>query len=255
VRDFALKLSVCIASYNGANFIEAQLDSILEQLSADDEIIVVDDCSIDNTVENIKLLSDSRIKIEVNEQNAGFVKTFEKALSLASGDIIFLSDQDDVWSKAKVKTISNIFLTDKIDMVVHNAIVSDDKGKIIRDQLFSDMYSNNFIVRHFIKNRHMGCCMAFKKEVVSKIIPIPFCTKTHDQWIGFICDIYKFRIRYIDDTLITWIRHNTNASSLNRRALYRVVDTRLSLIGGIIVHFCSRLFKYIFKLELLFLKE
>jgi len=240
-----MKISVCIASYNGAKFIETQLGSILEQISANDEIVIVDDNSIDNTVEIIKSLSDSRIKVEVNERNIGFVKTFEKALSLTSGDIIFLSDQDDVWLKHKVNTIINIFLTDHVDMVVHNAIVSDGNREIIRSQLFNDMYSNNFIVRHFIKNRHMGCCMAFKKEVVSKIIPIPFCTKTHDQWIGFICDIYKFRIRYIDDKLIIWIRHSTNASSLTRRTIYRVFDTRLSLIGGIIVHCFCRLLKYI----------
>src|SRR5450759_5141604 len=90
-------ISICMASYNGSRYIERQLLSILCQLGEADEVILVDDHSSDATLEVVERLSDKRIKIYRNGSNEGVLRTFERAIGLASGDIIFLSDQDDVW--------------------------------------------------------------------------------------------------------------------------------------------------------------
>src|SRR5262249_6501069 len=94
--------SVCIATYNGEKFIVRQIQSILEQLSGDDEVIVVDDCSRDGTTAVISGFNDARIKIFPNSQNRKEVFSFGRALELCKGDTVFLADQDDVWLPGRV---------------------------------------------------------------------------------------------------------------------------------------------------------
>ena len=98
-----MKISVCLASYNGAQYIEEQLKSILPQLNPTDEVILSDDHSADNTVQLVQALNDPRIKLIQNEGERGYTRNFENALNHATGDILFLSDQDDVWHDDKVK--------------------------------------------------------------------------------------------------------------------------------------------------------
>ena len=121
-----MKISVCLATYNGEKYIKEQLDSILPQLSANDEIIISDDNSTDDTINIIRSLNDERIKIYVNKTK-GIVKNFENALNNASGDIIFLSDQDDVWKNDKVKKILSAFSSDNsLTFVFSNAEIIDE---------------------------------------------------------------------------------------------------------------------------------
>ena len=123
-----MKISVCLATYNGEKYIKEQLDSILPQLSANDEIIISDDNSTDDTINIIRSLNDERIKIYVNKTK-GIVKNFENALNNASGDIIFLSDQDDVWKNDKVKKILSAFSSDNsLTLVFSNAEIIDENG-------------------------------------------------------------------------------------------------------------------------------
>ena len=92
-----VKISVCIATYNGEKYIDEQLLSILKQLGPDDEVIIVDDYSKDNTVDKIRKFNDPRVNIYENEVNRSHVYSFGRAISLATSDIIFMSDQDDLW--------------------------------------------------------------------------------------------------------------------------------------------------------------
>ena len=92
-----MSISVCIATYNGEKFIQKQIKSILSQISLNDEVIVVDDLSSDNTVKIIESLNDKRIKIYLNNKNQREVYSFNRAIELAKNNFIFLSDQDDIW--------------------------------------------------------------------------------------------------------------------------------------------------------------
>lgn len=94
-------ISVCMATYNGEEYIKEQLESILCQLGEMDEIIISDDGSTDNTLNIIESYNDSRIKIHINTGKHGFVYNFENALQKAKGEYIFLSDQDDIWLPEK----------------------------------------------------------------------------------------------------------------------------------------------------------
>ena len=118
-------VSVCIATYNGEKYLRQQIESILPQLSKEDEIVISDDCSTDRTVEILKVFKDERIKIFVNESNLGVVENFENAIKQSIGEYVFLSDQDDVWKPNKVETIKQLLQT--YDFVSHNAeIINDD---------------------------------------------------------------------------------------------------------------------------------
>lgn len=105
-------LSVALCTYNGSNYIERQLQSILFQTHPVDEIVVCDDGSTDSTLQIIEDLAgttDIAIHIHRNETNLGPARNFQKALDLCSGDIILLSDQDDLWLPDKVKHIATYF--------------------------------------------------------------------------------------------------------------------------------------------------
>ena len=109
------RLSVAMATYNGAQFINEQIRSILPQLGDHDELVIVDDASSDNTVELVGAFADSRIVLARNEVNRGYVRTFERALALARGEVILLSDQDDEWFPGRVEAMpvsyTHLFMT------------------------------------------------------------------------------------------------------------------------------------------------
>ena len=96
------RTSVCMATFNGKTYVGRQLETILDQLSPDDEVIVVDDCSTDGTIEAVKGLNDPRVALHVNDRNRREVYSFSRAISLARHQFIFLSDQDDVWLPGRV---------------------------------------------------------------------------------------------------------------------------------------------------------
>ena len=92
------RISVALASYNGGNYLKEQLESIYAQSLLPNEVIVCDDCSTDNSIEILNAYKEKHcLRYFINEKNLGFVKNFDKAISLCSGDYIALSDQDDVW--------------------------------------------------------------------------------------------------------------------------------------------------------------
>src|SRR5689334_3167479 len=113
-----MRISVCLATYNGADFVVEQLESILCQLGPDDEVVVSDDSSTDGTVERIVGLGDRRVTVHRNETNLGYSKNFENALRLSTGDVVFVADQDDVWLPDKVATMVQALET-------HDLVVSD----------------------------------------------------------------------------------------------------------------------------------
>lgn len=133
-----MKISVALCTYNGALFIKKQLDSILNQIDFKiDEIIICDDKSTDTTIEILNIYKQNYPKvfsIYTNETNLGSTKNFEKAISLCSGDFIFLSDQDDIWKENKVTTILAIFdKNPNAEGVFSNADIIDQNSKLVPD--------------------------------------------------------------------------------------------------------------------------
>lgn len=207
-----MKISVCIATYNGEKYIKEQLSSILMQLKDIDEIIISDDNSTDSTLNIVSSINDSRIKIFKNQKGKGYTKNFENALEKASGDIIFLSDQDDVWLPNKVAIMLNELK--KYDFVVSDNIIVDSQ----LNTLFQSHYAINNTRAGFLRNlllpRYVGACMAFRRNVLDMSLPFPDNSKlcAHDYWISLIAELY-FSATMVHQPLILYRRHDSNAST------------------------------------------
>ena len=224
-----MKISVCMATYNGEKYIKEQLDSILIQLSDSDEVIVSDDGSSDKTIEIIERLNDSRIKIILNKGEKGYTKNFENALKNSDGDIIFLSDQDDVWEKNKVKDM--VKELSSYDLVISNAEIVDKDLKLINKSHFDLRGVKRGFWINFLKTRYIGACMAFKGEVLKKVLPFPKNQKlcAHDYWITIVCEAF-YKVKLIDQPLIKYRRHGNNASSggdKSKNTLLKKIRVRL----------------------------
>ncbi|MGP6148696.1 glycosyltransferase family 2 protein [Priestia flexa] len=225
-----MNISVCMAIYNGSSFLKEQLDSILIQLTDKDEVIIVNDNSSDNSLNIISQYNDSRIKVFSNNNNIGVIKSFELAISKAIGDIIFLSDQDDVWVDEKVETIKATFIANpKTSLVISDAYVTNGNLEIEHPSFYKLRNSGKGLFKNFYKNTYLGCAMAFKKELKAVILPIPDSAPMHDIWIGLLAEIFT-EPEFISSKLILYRRHGNNVTSLQRKAsLSQVVLARLHL--------------------------
>lgn len=202
-------ISVCIATYNGENFIKEQLDSILIQLNSDDELIISDDSSTDNTLKIIHSYHDKRIKLLPNQTFHSPIYNFENALKYAKGDFIFLSDQDDVWEANKIEVMLSHL--SQYSLVVSNCSIVDKNGGIIREAYFNDENFKKGVFRNLVHNNYLGCCMAFRREILDIALPFPTKIAMHDIWLG-LCASFFFSTIFIPDKLIRYRRHGNNAS-------------------------------------------
>jgi glycosyltransferase involved in cell wall biosynthesis len=205
------KISVCIATYNGEKYIYDQLESILIQLNVNDEIIISDDFSSDNTIFEVKRFADTRIKIIYNFGDKGYTSNFENALKNVSGDIIFLSDQDDIWLPNKVEFCTKIL--ENNDFVVTDCLLIDENSHIIAQSYYENRHHFTSLIGNLFKFGYLGCCFAFRKEVLQKALLFPpkhnYCT--HDNWLMLVALSY-FRYCISDEKMILYRRHEYNAS-------------------------------------------
>lgn len=206
------KVSVCIPTYNGKNFIQEQIDSILNQLSPTDEIIISDDSSTDGTVELIKAYKDPRIRLLESQCFSSPVFNLENALKHADGDCIFLADQDDIWESNKVTVLVEKLKTNML--VVSDGKVIHHNGETIAPSVFEILKSKNGFWKNIVKNSYMGCCMAFRKELLAYVLPFPKGIAMHDLWIGLNAEFYS-KPCFCPEKLIRYRRHPHNKTPLN----------------------------------------
>jgi glycosyltransferase involved in cell wall biosynthesis len=235
-EELCMKISVCMATFNGAEYIKVQLGSILKQLGPGDQIVVVDDASKDNTVEIVNSFNDPRIHLFINEFNMGPARTFDRALHQTQGDLIFLSDQDDRWYDNKVSVVVDTFSKQDVDLIVHDAAIV--RGNyIIEKSLFERSRSSAGIFKNIKRNTYTGCCMAFRKSVLAKVLPISSRIGLfHDAWIGVLAEFFGFRVAFIEVPLMEFIRHDRNASTLKRRSMFRILYDRLRFVSAMAIH-------------------
>ncbi len=230
-----MKVSVCMATYNGEKYIKKQIDSIVFQLSENDEIIISDDSSSDRTIEIIKGYIDSRIKVYENNKFKNPIYNFENAIKHSTGDIIILSDQDDIWKYNKVDVIKKYL--NNYDCVLHNAELVNQFEEGLNKNLFELNKSKKGIIRNIIKNSYVGCCMAFKKEILKKALPFPRNLPMHDSWLGLISEIYG-KVIFLEESLIQYRRHDKNLSSTgdksNRKIILKIKE-RVSLVYNLMI--------------------
>ena len=211
------RISVCVATYDGEEFIERQLQTILPQLGPDDEVVVSDDSSTDNTLEVIERIGDSRIRLFPGQTFHSPVYNFENALKQAHGDVIFLSDQDDEWVEGWVE-VALVELRE-VSLVVCDAYVIDADGNP-RLHHGGEVYHGMRrpgLLQNLYRNGYIGCCCAFRREVLEVALPFPVRLPWHDWWLGLIADVF-FNSRFISSKMIRHRRHDTNASRTGEKS-------------------------------------
>ena len=230
-----MKCSVCITTYNGSKFIKDQLLSILSQLDTNDEVIVSDDSSSDNTLDIIYSINDERIKIFTNNKFFHHTPNFEFAISKATGDYIFLSDQDDIWLPNKVAIMKQYL--DSYNLVISDCFVVDSDLNIINNSVRGSRKILNGILVNLVHNNYLGCCMAFDRLILEKALPFPQNILSHESWLGAIAGVFGKTI-FIDEKLILYRRHNFNYSNTlngSNLSLYYKFKYRFYIILNLII--------------------
>jgi glycosyltransferase involved in cell wall biosynthesis len=223
-----------MAMHNGAAFIRAQVESILVQLGPQDELIIVDDASSDESPGILNTIRDARLHVHRNERNLGVLPTFERALELARGEILFLSDQDDVWLPGKMAKALEVFASNpEVTMVASDARLIDEHGRTVNESFFSvrGRFSGGFI-RNFVKNKYLGCTLSFRRAMLRYFLPIPRDVPMHDIWFGLLNEIYG-KTWFIDQPLVAYRRHRHNASPFVHAGLGRMLLWRARLAKNI----------------------
>ena len=221
-------ISVCLTTCNGEKYIKEQLNSILIQLSEEDEIIISDDGSTDNSIAILESYNDSRIKMYLNNFNS-VVRNFEFVISQSKGDLIFLSDQDDIWDRSKVKEYLSVFSKDdKTTLVISDLQLIDKDGNFIQREFYRNKFTSK-LSTNLIQNNFIGCSIAFRKEVKNYVLPFPKSLAMHDWWIGS-CSIIFGKVEFIDKKLLYYRRHDDNFTREGGAKLLTKLIWRVNLI-------------------------
>lgn len=233
-------ISVCIATYNGERYLKEQLNSILYQLADNDEVIISDDSSTDATLDIINSYQDSRIKLLPYQKFHSPIFNFEYALKCAKGDYIFLSDQDDVWEDNKVEVMMRAL--QRSHLVVSDCCVVDANLQVICRSFCNNKSRSKGIISNIIRNNFLGCCMAFRKEVLDKALPFPPSIAMHDIWLG-LCASCFYSVEFIPDKLIKYRRHGNNASPTGEKSNLKIsyrIKYRLQFIIALIKRYLGK---------------
>lgn len=217
-----MKISVLISTYNGEKFIQKQLESIVNQTRIPDEVVILDDCSSDNTNRIISSFIEQHKNCnwiyDRNEKNKGWKKNFIEGITVTSGDIVFFCDQDDVWYSDKIEAYEKLFDTNPLINVLtskeeywNGAPIIGDRSvniDIIRVIDLAESKKDYFI-------RSAGCVMAFRRPYFDKIRKYYVEGWAHDDyfWKMAICDK---SLGFIESNSILHRIHPNNESRKKR---------------------------------------
>ncbi len=214
-----MKISIAMAVYNGAEYLDAQLESLFSQSLAPDEIVVCDDGSADATPELMAKWQAARpgvIRYHRNPERLGVSRNFEKAISLCSGDAIFLSDQDDVWLPEKIQIMMDL-------IAAINAPSGAFCDSLLVDENLNSLGATHFGNRGFNSNELQdlssflrripaaGHDMAFEARLREILLPFPDLPECHDTWIGLVLAALN-RWKFTGETLTLFRQHRSNVS-------------------------------------------
>ena len=231
-----VRISVAMVTYQGELFIKEQLDSILSGLGAEDEVVISDDGSKDRTREIIEeyMQRDGRIRL-LNGPGKGVKANVENALRACQGRYIFLADQDDIWMPQKVERVLKELWKPDVGLVVHDAVVMDGACKeVVLASFYSLKGSGAGVIKNIWRNTYIGCCMAFKRELLDEVLPIPSYIEMHDQWIGVINDQLNRGTSFLTDVLLKYRRHGNNASGMSHYGVLRMIKNRVCFIWALL---------------------
>ena len=226
-----MKVSVCMAAYRGERYIEAQIRSILSELREGDELLVSDDAPGGETERIVRAFAqaDARVRY-LRGEGRGVVRNFERVLSAASGDVLFLSDQDDVWLPGKVEAVLRE-IENGACLVVHDATVTDELLQTLAPSFFALRGSRPGFLHNILRNSYMGCCMALTRPVLERALPFPPNLPMHDQWLGLTAEKLG-RVRFLPTPYLLYRQHGGNVTG-GRTSPVQKLRWRLALLRAL----------------------
>ena len=230
-------VSIALCTYNGERYLKAQLASLIEQSHRPDEVVICDDDSSDTTLGVLQTFADTapfKVRLFRNHKNLGYVKNFEKAVSLCQGDVIFMCDQDDVWHPQKIEQCLAAFDAEpSVGLVLHdfNWVGADGSpypGPVdvygterVDAQALPEVFRKSSIEVFMTPypRAWCGCMMAFRSQFVGLIVPI-FPGKGHDDWILKLLGPIT-EVRFLTERLVNYRIHgqNVNGRDVTRRTM------------------------------------
>lgn len=229
-----------MAVRNGSNFIREQIASILPQLGSEDELVIVDDASLDDTVAIIEGFCDCRIRVIRQANNRGVIQSFGHALQEAKGEIIFLSDHDDLWRADKVEKFMDMFRKcPEVTVILSDLVIIDASGKIASEPRFKNKRFHPGALHNIVRNRYHGSAMAFRRAVLEFCLPFPRDIPMHDMWIG-IANQFFGKAGFIGEPLLMWRRHGSNDSPIVHAPLLQMIRWRWALTKNLVLLYVRR---------------
>lgn len=205
-------ISIALATYNGAAYLQEQLSSFSHQTILPDELVVCDDCSTDSTVDilnEFKTSAPFEVRIYRNATNLGYIRNFERAMSFCTGEVVFLSDQDDYWFHDKIEQVLALFESHPDVMVVLNdQIISDGNLSPSKATKLTNIIEFGYSKSIFVA----GCCSAHRRAWQAIALPIPAGALAHDDWINGLA--HRLGVSLISPIpLQLYRRHQSNVSN------------------------------------------
>lgn len=204
-------VSIVMATYNGAKFLEAQLDSLIAQTYPNIEIVAVDDCSNDNTFEILERYAakHSHIRVFRNTANLGYTRNFEKAVSLATGEYISFSDQDDIWMPEKTTLLMNA-IGDHPMIYSDSQLVTEDLQPLRKHSDLKNQTSFDSCLYFAIDDCVAGHSLIMKRSIAVAAMPYPK-EAAYDLWLPFFATLYG-EIQYLNTAFVQWRQHRSNVT-------------------------------------------
>ncbi len=227
-----------MATYNGARWLQEQLDSIYAQTWPHLEVVVSDDASTDGTVEILAQYAAERgLRYEVNPARLGLVKNFERAISLCRGEYIALSDQDDVWKPHKIETL--VERIGDFTLVYGNIqeVLEADGGGGVEQEFepifrFARAHGSGHPIHYLLaENWVVSHSVFFRRELIAHALPIPPHQPFHDGWLALVaCKLGG--ILYVDERLQTYRRHESSLTYARPQERTRHESLLRTLLSG-----------------------
>lgn len=230
------RVSVCMATYNGEAYLRDQLDSILVELEPQDEVVVVDDGSSDGTISLLRTVGDPRVRVYEHAHNRGYVRTFEEALGRATGDVLMLADQDDVWIPGRRALF--VAALERASVAASNLVQLGSEAPLTPPVPGIAWRLRSAQSTHAVRNElkilagiapYFGCAMALRRDAVDRVLPFPsFLTESHDLWIATFANVHR-TLEHIESPTVRRRLHRDNASPPRPRSFFKILRARRML--------------------------
>lgn len=223
-----MKISIAMATYNGSSYIKEQLDSFASQTRLPDELIITDDCSTDDTiniVEEFARNSPFPVILSVNKENLGYSGNFNAALEKTTGELVFLSDQDDVWFPNKLEYMVKLAEDNPECLILMNdAALTDGLLNEVGLTKQGQIKSAGMTEKSFV----MGCCCTIRRDLLDVCLPIPKEFEAHDNWLVEFA--VGLKAKKVDDKILQYYRrHESNESQFIANRTIKVTKRQVVL--------------------------